>query len=122
MGRRRSRLQVWLPAGYLTVVAGLLVWVEVLARTGDAGFAGIWPILATAPLSLPALQLFLPGPASPPAPEVAPPDGTGAVPPPPDAWFGGGFHGVLLGCALVNAAALWVLARGLAGLLARRRR
>ncbi|MFD0378232.1 SCO4225 family membrane protein [Streptomyces sp. NPDC127112] len=119
MGRPRSRLQVWLPAGYL---AGVSVWVEVLARTGDAGFAGIWPILATAPLSLPALQLFLPGPESPRAPEVAPPDGTAAVPPPSDAWFGVGFYGVLLACALVNATALWVLARGLTGLLARRRR
>ncbi|MGW7327224.1 SCO4225 family membrane protein [Streptomyces sp. NPDC054840] len=36
-------------AGYLTLMVGLLVWVDVLVRTGDAGFAGIWPMLATAP-------------------------------------------------------------------------
>ncbi|MFI5619641.1 SCO4225 family membrane protein [Streptomyces sp. NPDC051567] len=83
MGRRRSKLEVWLPAAYLAVVVGLLVWVDVLFRTGDAGFAGIWPMLATAPLSLLAMLLVLPDPGAPGLSEVTPPVHTGGVPPEP---------------------------------------
>lgn len=156
MGRRRSRLEVRLPAGYTVLVIGLLVWVDVLVRTGDAGFAGIWPVLATAPLSLLAMRWTVPdppslgspafiapahtGPLPPPEPEAVPVPLPGQTPepvpvgPPPtgspwqdlpgsepsDMWLGFGFYGVILACALVNAAALWALARGLTGLLARR--
>lgn len=74
---------MWVPAGYLAVVVGLLVWVDVLVRTGDAGFAGIWPMLATAPLSLLAMGLILPDPESLGLPEVTPPVHTGPVPPEP---------------------------------------
>ncbi|MFI1284080.1 SCO4225 family membrane protein [Streptomyces sp. NPDC020858] len=82
MRRRRSRLEVWIPAVYLAVVVGLLVWVDVLVRTGDAGFAGIWPMLATAPLSLLALSLIVPDPETVGTPEITPPAHTGPVPPP----------------------------------------
>ncbi|MGW0364597.1 SCO4225 family membrane protein [Streptomyces sp. NPDC003034] len=81
--RRRSRVEVWVPAGYLAVVVGLLVWVDVLVRRGDAGFAGIWPMLATAPLSLLAMRLIVPDPESPEMPEVTPPVHTGPLPPEP---------------------------------------
>ncbi|MGW7456007.1 SCO4225 family membrane protein [Streptomyces sp. NPDC054787] len=49
-------------AGHLALVVALLVWVEVGSRTGDIGFGGIWPLLATAPVSLLLLVPF--GPAS----------------------------------------------------------
>lgn len=65
------------------MVVGLLVWVDVLVRTGDAGFAGVWPILATAPLSLLAMALIVPDPESLGTPEVTPPVHTGPVPPEP---------------------------------------
>ncbi|MFD6970332.1 SCO4225 family membrane protein [Streptomyces sp. NPDC059949] len=145
MRRRRSRLEVWIPAVYLAVVVGLLVWVDVLVRTGDAGFAGIWPVLATAPLSILALWLIVADPESAGAPEDTPPAHTGPVPPPEpqpqpegppptdsgtydlpsaelsDMWLGFEFYGVILACALINATALWALLRGLTALLARRR-
>ncbi|MGP3686762.1 SCO4225 family membrane protein [Streptomyces sp. IBSNAI002] len=81
--RRRSRLEVLVPAGYLAVVLGLLVWVDVLVRTGDAGFAGVWPVLVTAPLSLAVMGLIAPAPKSLGEPEIAPPVHTGPVPPEP---------------------------------------
>ncbi len=74
---------MWVPAGYLAVVVGLLVWVDVLVRTGDAGFAGVWPMLATAPLSLLAMRMVAPDPASLGSPEATPPVHTGPVPPTP---------------------------------------
>jgi hypothetical protein len=46
----------WLSRGYLAVVAaslGVFLYAEYLAP--DPGFAGIWPILATAPFSIVAL-------------------------------------------------------------------
>ncbi|MFJ8209052.1 SCO4225 family membrane protein [Streptomyces sp. NPDC096033] len=126
MRRQRSRLEVWVPTCYLAVVAGLLVWVDVLVRTGDAGLAGVWPMLATAPLSLPVMRLIEPDPESlgVPAPVGPAPADPGAYGMPgtelPDMWLGFGFYGVILACALVNATALWALLRGLTGLLARR--
>ncbi|MBZ9596382.1 hypothetical protein K7B06_14960 [Streptomyces erythrochromogenes] len=67
----------------MAVVVGLLVWVDVLIPTGDAGFAGVWPIMATAPLSVLALGLTVPDPDSFGAPGVTPPVHTGPVPPEP---------------------------------------
>ncbi|MFE2376427.1 SCO4225 family membrane protein [Streptomyces sp. NPDC059398] len=51
----------WISRGYLVVVAALLVWVWVdttLVSHPDASFAGVYPILLTAPTSL---LLLLPG-------------------------------------------------------------
>ncbi|WP_374773487.1 hypothetical protein OG756_10920 [Streptomyces sp. NBC_01310] len=138
---------MWIPAVYLVVVVGLLVCVDVLVRTGDGGFAGIWPMPATAPLGILALWLIVPDPEPVGTPEATPPVHTGPVPPPEpqpepvpegppptdsgaydlpgaelsDMWLGFGFYGVILACALVNATALWVLVHGLTALLARRR-
>lgn len=116
----------------MAVVLGAQVWVEVVSRTGDAGFAGVWVVFATAPLSILALWLVTPGPAAP----VAPPDGlvhTGPQPPtplpselapPPDGWpaesplseqpevwAGFGLYGAVLAGALMNATLLWALVR-----------
>ncbi|MEV7723583.1 hypothetical protein AB0P15_02470 [Streptomyces sp. NPDC087917] len=96
---RGSKLEVWVPAGYLAVVVGSLIWVEVLSRTGDAGFAGIWPLFATAPLSILALLLLAPGGQ-------------------PEASAAFGFYGAVLVGAAANAALIWALVR----LLVRRRR
>ncbi|MFG2877209.1 SCO4225 family membrane protein [Streptomyces sp. NPDC048337] len=145
VGRRRSRLEVWLPGGYLAVVLGIQIWVEVLSRTGDAGFAGVWTLFATAPFSVLALLPFVPGAEAP----TEPPDGlvhTGPepptplpapseMPPPPpadwsvepsaassldgldglDAWTGFGLYGAIVVGALMNATLLWGLVRVLAG-------
>ncbi|MFD0355258.1 hypothetical protein ACFVHW_16215 [Streptomyces sp. NPDC127110] len=58
-------------------------------------------------------------PAGPPPTDSAVPDIPGAEL--ADTWLGFGFYGVTLASALVNAAALWALTRGLTGVLARRR-
>lgn len=132
--RHRSKLRLWVPGGYLVVVLGLVVWVEVLSRTGDAGFAGIWPIIATAPVSVVVMQLFVSVPEAP----VVPPDAlvhTGPrepapvpleeppAPPPPDwtpdpsagepleAVSAFGFYAPVLVGALVNATAIWAVVR-----------
>ncbi|MEU9700003.1 hypothetical protein [Streptomyces sp. NPDC047981] len=67
----------------MAIVVGLLVWADVLVRTGDGSFAGVWAILATAPLSMLALSLFTPSPESLAALEAAPPAHTGPTPPTP---------------------------------------
>ncbi|MFC9296523.1 SCO4225 family membrane protein [Streptomyces sp. NPDC057011] len=138
---RRSRLEVWVPGGYLAAVVGVQIWVEVLSRTGDAGFAGVWTVFATAPFSVLALLAFTPGAGAPPEP----PDGlvhTGPEPPTPlpapselpppaadwspdpsvtepldalGAWAGFGWYGAILAGALINATALWALVRVVAG-------
>ncbi|MFD3696883.1 SCO4225 family membrane protein [Streptomyces sp. NPDC058646] len=124
-----------MPGGYLSVVVGIQAWVEVLARTGDAGFAGVWPLLATAPVSVLALPLTHPAPdpvsgapvhpvhtgPEPPAPLVleepplSPPPSGWAVDPgiaeQPEVWAGLGLYGAVLAGALVNATALWALVR-----------
>ncbi|WP_416237655.1 SCO4225 family membrane protein [Streptomyces sp. NBC_00162] len=72
---------MWVPGGYLALVVAMLVWVEV----GDIGFGGIWPMLATAPVSLLLLVPF--GPASDAlhsAPVVEP--HYGSQPPTPCPW------------------------------------
>lgn len=51
----------WLARGYLAVVAvalGFFLCAEFLLP--DPGFAGIWPLMATAPLSLLALMVSSP--------------------------------------------------------------
>ncbi|MEU1666248.1 hypothetical protein ABZ547_22055 [Streptomyces sparsogenes] len=52
-----------LALGYLGVVLAVCLWVAAdtfsAASSGDAGFAGVWAILVTAPASM----LFLAGPA-----------------------------------------------------------
>ncbi|MFD9722649.1 SCO4225 family membrane protein [Streptomyces sp. NPDC059072] len=133
MERRRSKLELWVPGGYLAVVLGLQVWVEVLSRTGDAGFAGMWPLLATAPFSLLPLFVSMPGagdpleqtpvpvpmgsrppeplPVDPAAPPLPPTDWQADQPVGLDPWAGFGFYGALLFGALVNAGLLWALVR-----------
>ncbi|MEV7519296.1 hypothetical protein [Streptomyces sp. NPDC091371] len=139
MVRRWSKVEMWVPGGYLALVLAMQLWVVVGSRTGDIGFFGVWPILATAPVSL--LLLGVLGPAMPaaagPAPEVEP--YYGAEPPGPlpvptefpsendplpadwtpdtsvapelDVWTELGFHAAILIGALVNAAAIWAFVR-----------
>ncbi|MET9855722.1 hypothetical protein ABZY57_22610 [Streptomyces sp. NPDC006450] len=139
MVRRWSKPEMWVPGGYLALVVAMLVYVEVGSRTGDIGFFGVWPILATAPVSLLLLGAF--GPAADALDAPAPAEGPeyyGAQPPsrppidypdpsdplpadwvPPDtsvsdkldAWAGLGFHAAILVGALINAAAIWALLR-----------
>ncbi|MGW5332507.1 SCO4225 family membrane protein [Streptomyces bauhiniae] len=48
----------WLARGYLAVVAaaiGFFLWAVCLSP--DPGFAGIWPLMATAPLSIVAITV-----------------------------------------------------------------
>lgn len=123
---------MWVPGGYVAAVLGMQLWVEVVSRTGDAGFAGMWPMLATAPLSLLAL-MAVPGPGDP----VAAPHGLAHTGPPVpveplpaeaaplpaavsadsslaegfEALAGIGFYGALLFGALANATCLWALTR-----------
>ena len=133
MERRWSKVEMWVPAGYLALVLALQVWVEVVGRTGDIGFGGIWPMLATAPVSLLLLIPFgAPDPVSLGAAPVGQPY-SGAEPPPeppdfsesaplpadwapdtsvlaePAIWTGFGFHAVLVASALANAALLRLL-------------
>ncbi|MEW2139474.1 hypothetical protein AB0892_23280 [Streptomyces sp. NPDC005409] len=135
MERRWSKPEMWIPGGYLALVVALLVWVEVGSRTGDIGFGGVWPLLATAPVSLLLLVPF--GPASdaldaapvvephygsqPPTPLPAPPSESAALPADwapdtsvaaqPEMWAGLGFHVAVLAGAVINAVALWALVR-----------
>ncbi|MFF4321228.1 SCO4225 family membrane protein [Streptomyces sp. NPDC001568] len=134
MERRWAKVEMWVPAGYLALVLGLQVWVEAVARTGDIGFGGIWPMLATAPISLLLLIPFgAPDPASLGAAPVGQPY-SGAEPPPqpadfsaspvpadwapdtsvlaePAIWTGFGFYAVLMAGALANASLLWLMVR-----------
>lgn len=51
----------WLARGYLAVVAASLVFfLYAVYVSPDPGFAGIWPIMTTAPLSLLALLISIP--------------------------------------------------------------
>ncbi|MEU6211714.1 hypothetical protein ABZ891_17610 [Streptomyces sp. NPDC047023] len=138
MVRRWSKPEMWVPGGYLALVAAMLVYVAVGSRTGDIGFFGVWPILATAPVSVLLLSTF--GPAAAVPDEPSPADGPiheGPVPPPepptefipesaprPSDWVADtstdskfdmlsefGFYGAVLAGALVNATAIWALLR-----------
>ncbi len=142
MVRRWSKPQMWVPGGYLALVVAMLVYIAIGSRTGDIGFFGVWPILATAPVSLLLLSTF--GPGSDALDEPAPDRGPtyeGSQPPPeplptefppesaphPSDWapdtsvdtkldMGAefGFYGAVLFSALVNAAAIWALLRYIA--------
>ncbi|MEV6954528.1 SCO4225 family membrane protein [Streptomyces sp. NPDC051183] len=139
MVRRWPKPEMWVPGGYLALVVAMLVYVAVGSRTGDIGFFGVWPMLATAPVSVILLSAF--GPAADVPDEPAPPVGPeyyGSQPPtrlptdypdpsaplpadwvPPDTsvtdkldvWTELGFHGAILVSALINAAAIWALLR-----------
>ncbi|MFD5622672.1 SCO4225 family membrane protein [Streptomyces yangpuensis] len=139
MVRRWSKPEMWVPGGYLALVVAMLLYVAVGSRTGDIGFFGVWPILATAPVSLLLLTTFGPAANAPdePAPVVGPeyygsqpptrlptdyPDPSDPLPSDwvaPDTsvdskldmWSEFGFHGAVLFSALVNAAAIWALLR-----------
>ncbi|WP_441247995.1 SCO4225 family membrane protein [Kitasatospora sp. McL0602] len=91
---RLGRPEVWVPGGYLLLVAAVQVWVEIVSRTvTDGGFAAIWSLLVTAPGSMLALVLAaVPGPDG----------GVGALL---------GFYAALVFGASVNAALLWGLVR-----------
>ncbi|MFE0577840.1 SCO4225 family membrane protein [Streptomyces sp. NPDC058874] len=148
MVRRWSKAEMWVPGAYLALVVAMLVYVAVGSRTGDIGFFGVWPILATAPVSLLLLSTFGPAadamgpaptppvepyygsepPAEPPA-EFVPasdplpadwvPDTSVAVE--PSVWGGLGFSAAVLFSALVNAAAIWALLRFVGAATQRRR-
>ncbi|MET9607361.1 hypothetical protein ABZZ17_20155 [Streptomyces sp. NPDC006512] len=138
MVRRWSKPEMWVPGGYLALVVAMLVYVAVVSRTGDVGFFGVWPILATAPVSLFLLSTF--GPAAAALEEPAPVEGPlyeGSQPPTKlptdypsesdplpadwvapdtsvgklDMWSEAGFYGAVLVGALVNGAAIWALLR-----------
>lgn len=140
MVRRWSKPEMWVPGGYLALVVAMLVYVAIGSRTGDIGFFGVWPILATAPVSLLLLSAF--GPAADALDDSAPIEGPvyeGSQPPPGplptefvpesaphpsdwvapdtsvdgkfDMWGEAGFYGAVLVSALVNAAAIWALLR-----------
>lgn len=51
----------WLSRAYLAVCAGLLIWVAADAQFhgNDPSFAGVWPIVATLPVSLAAVAAAL---------------------------------------------------------------
>ncbi|MFD9452548.1 SCO4225 family membrane protein [Streptomyces sp. NPDC059985] len=142
MVRRWSKPEMWVPGGYLALVVAMLVYVGVVSRNGDIGFFGVWPILATAPVSLLLLSTF--GPAAAALDEPAPVEGPvyeGPQPPTKlptdypsesdslpadwvahdtsidsklDMWSEVGFYGAVLVSALVNAAAIWALLRHVA--------
>ncbi|MFJ6778429.1 SCO4225 family membrane protein [Streptomyces yangpuensis] len=148
MVRRWSKAEMWVPGAYLALVVAMLVYVAVGSRIGDIGFFGVWPILATAPVSVLLLSSF--GPAADAldsAPPMDPHPQYGSEPPAklptdypsesdplPADWVpdtsvdpkldmldGFGlfdFYGAVLIGALVNAAAIWTLLR----YVARRRR
>ncbi|MGW2207300.1 SCO4225 family membrane protein [Streptomyces sp. NPDC001774] len=138
MQRRWSKVEMWVPGSYLALVLAMQLWVVVDSRTGGGGFAGVWPLLATAPVSLLILGLFGPAKnasAADPAPDVAPhygsqpptplppefPSETAPLPADwtpdtsvaaePGMWDVLGFHGAILVGALVNAAAIWAFVR-----------
>ncbi|MFJ8012037.1 SCO4225 family membrane protein [Streptomyces sp. NPDC096339] len=138
MVRRWSKAEMWVPGAYLALVVGMLVYVAVGSRIGDIGFFGVWPILATAPVSLVLLTSF--GPAAnalDSAPPMDPHPQYGSEPPAklptdypsesdplPADWVpdtsvdpkldtldGFGFYASVLVGALLNAAAIWALLR-----------
>ncbi|MCY0937408.1 SCO4225 family membrane protein [Streptomyces sp. H34-S4] len=139
MVRRWSNAEMWVPGVYLALVVALLVYFAVGQWNGDSGFFGVWPILATAPVSLLLLASFGPGAAAldAPAPVVGP-IYEGSQPPRPEPpreflpesaprpadWVpdtsesakfdmldGFGFYAAVLVSALINAAAIWALLR-----------
>ncbi|MFD3875839.1 hypothetical protein [Streptomyces sp. NPDC058623] len=139
--RRWSKPEMWVPGGYLALVATMLVRLEMASQAGqDTIFSTLGPVVATAPVSLLLLTAFGAAQAAlestevPPA-AVEPPYGslppaeplTEPVPEPgpyptdwvpgtsvaaePDLWAGLGIYAPLLIGALINAAAIWALLR-----------
>ncbi|MGW6703765.1 SCO4225 family membrane protein [Streptomyces sp. NPDC054956] len=88
MERRWSKPEMWIPAGYLAVVLGLLVWATLVIVTGGSGLALVGPTLATAPVSLLLMVPFGPGVPEAPDPALDPtsndPAYYGAEPPRPE--------------------------------------
>ncbi|MFJ7265992.1 SCO4225 family membrane protein [Streptomyces sp. NPDC099050] len=121
--RGRSRLEVWLPVGYLVLVLVVQVWVEVVSRTGEVWFARVWSLLLTAPFSFVVADVFLDGPGALVVPEALLRTGLEPASAPVGEWvdpsaFGSlgsggtwGFYAALLVGALLNAAAIWGLVR-----------
>ncbi|MGW0392573.1 SCO4225 family membrane protein [Streptomyces sp. NPDC003042] len=127
-----------MPGAYLALVVALLVYFAVGQWNGASGFFGVWPILATAPVSLLLLTFFRPAAdALDSAPPMDPHPQHGSQPPTklptdypsesdplpadwvpdtsvaaePSMWDGLGFYAAVLVGALVNAAAIWALLR-----------
>ncbi|MFD3328816.1 hypothetical protein [Streptomyces sp. NPDC058701] len=144
MVRRWSKPEMWVPGGYLALVAAMLVRLEMASQAGhDTIFSTLGPILATAPVSLLLLTAFGAAKAALESAEVPPPTAepsygslppaeplTESVPEPgrypadwvpdpsvaaePDLWAGLGIYAPLLIGALINATAIWALLRHLA--------
>lgn len=137
MVRHWSKPEMWVPGGYLALVLAMVVYMEVGSRVGDIGFFGVWPVLATAPVSLLLLGAFGPGAAALDEPAPEGPEYYGSEPPARlptdypdpsdplpadwvpdtsvsgklDMWAGLGFTAAILVGALVNATAIWALLR-----------
>ncbi|MFE7751362.1 SCO4225 family membrane protein [Streptomyces sp. NPDC057428] len=141
MERRWSKPEMWVPGGYLVLVAAMVVWLEVASRTGrDVGMGAIWPVLATAPISLLLLTSFGAAAASrgadsatapmvepsygsqPPAPLPTDVSAVGdplpsdwvpdtSVADKPEMWDVFGLYIPILVGALINATAIWALLR-----------
>ncbi|WP_406861930.1 hypothetical protein ABZO31_16225 [Streptomyces sp. HUAS MG47] len=138
MVRRWSKAEMWAPGAYLALVVAMLVYLAVGQENGDSGFFGVWPILATAPVSILLLTFF--GPAADAldsAPPMDPHPQYGSQPPTklptdypsesdprpadwapdtsvaaePSMWDGLGLYAAVLVSALVNAAAIWAVLR-----------
>lgn len=138
MVRRWSKAEMWVPGAYLALVVALLVYFAIGQGNGNSGFFGVWPILATAPVSVLLLTFF--GPAADAldsAPPMDPPPQYGSEPPTklptdypsesdplpadwvpdtsvatePSMWDGLGLYVPVLVGALVNATAIWALFR-----------
>ncbi|MBT2467458.1 hypothetical protein J7E97_06135 [Streptomyces sp. ISL-66] len=139
MVRRWSKAEMWVPGAYLALVVAMLVYLAVAQWNGYSGLFGVWPILATAPVSVLLLTSF--GPAADAldsAPPMDPHPQYGSEPPTklptdypsesdplPADWVapdtsesakldmldGFGFYATVLVSALVNAAAIWALLR-----------
>ncbi|MFC9430366.1 SCO4225 family membrane protein [Streptomyces sp. NPDC056987] len=56
----RGRVALWIGGAYAALVVGLALWIGALILFDDPGFAGVWLIGATLPISLPLTVLPLP--------------------------------------------------------------
>ncbi|MFJ6569186.1 SCO4225 family membrane protein [Streptomyces sp. NPDC091292] len=56
----RERIALWAAGGYAALVVGLALWIEALVLFDDPGFAAVWLIWATLPLSVPLSVLPIP--------------------------------------------------------------
>ncbi|MGW7436366.1 SCO4225 family membrane protein [Streptomyces sp. NPDC054849] len=137
MVRRWSKAEMWVPGAYLALVVAMLVYVAVGRWNGDSGMFAVFPILATAPVSLLLLTFLIPAPDALDSDAPFDPQYEGSEPPvklptdypsesdplprdwapdtsvadDPSMWAGLGFCAVILVSALVNALAIWALLR-----------